>query len=141
MSGILCFRLDVLVRVHNPILQAQSQQATNTQEPPSCTHRIIQILNPLHQPHHSLTPRISDKSLLRQPQPMLRTNTSLPLLNPLIHPRLQRPLNLLIEPPRHNVQMQIRIAHMAVPYHLHNRVAIAIAHEPRVREPLPGFFD
>lgn len=72
---------------------------------------------------------------------MLRADTPLPLLDPLVHPRLQHPLHLLVEPPRHDVQMQVRIAHVAVPHHLHHRVTVAIADEPGVREALPGVLD
>ena len=73
--------------------------------PCSSTYRIIQILDLLHQSNHGITLTVSNIGLLRHSKTMLSTDTSVPLLDPLVYPGLDCLLNSLVESSYRDVQM------------------------------------
>lgn len=90
------------------------------------THRVKEGLHLLHELNHRLAPRVSYERLLRETKTVLGGDTALALLHPLVDPRLQRLLDLLVVPARRDVQVQVRVAHVAVADHVEDRLALVV---------------
>jgi len=104
-------------------------------------NRVVQILDLLHKPDHGLTPAEVDVLLLGNAETVLGRDTSISRASPLIHKRLEQLLDLGIPSSGGDIQMQVGVTHVTEPDNIDYWVFVVIAHQVRILNLLPGFFD
>jgi hypothetical protein len=107
----------------------------------TATYRVVEILDLLHQLHHGLVLAVADVWLLSHTEAMFGTDAAVPLLNPLVHKRLELLLHSLVESSCGNVQVQVGIAHVAVANDVDNGVVGTIANETSFSQTVPSVVD
>lgn len=105
------------------------------------TYRIIQVLQLLHQLEIRLVLAVSDELLLRDTQSVLGADAAVPLRDPLVDPRLDGLLHLLVVLPDRDVEMQVRVTHVAVADHLPDGERLVVSDEAHLRQPLTAVLD
>lgn len=90
------------------------------------TYRIKEVLQSLHKLNHRLAPGVADESLLRKTKTVLGGDTALALLHPLVHPWLERSLDFFVVSAGGYVEVQVRVAHVAVANDVENGLALVL---------------
>jgi hypothetical protein len=119
----------------------QSQHTMKMDRGRVVTYRIVEILNLLHQLDHGFTFAVSNVWLLRYSQAVLGTDAAIPLLDPLIHKGLQLLLHGLVKFSDWDVEVQIRIAHVAISNNVNDRVRGIVAKQASLCQAIACFID
>ncbi|CRK12468.1 hypothetical protein BN1708_010508 [Verticillium longisporum] len=99
------------------------------------------VLDALHEADHAVGSAVADELLLGHAQAVLGADAAVALLDPLVDERLEHLLDPRIVPPHGGVEVQVRVAHVAVADDADDGELVRVADEARRLHPLVRVLD